>query len=771
MNQFLEAALRYTELSWAIFPCLPGQKVPATPHGVKDATTDGDQIREWWKQWPNANIAVACGEPSGVHVIDVDVTEAGDVNGWNSLVRLGQAGKVLPPTVKQGTPRGGAHFFFRTNNPPANKNSFLPGIDIRSTGYYVVIAPSIHPNGGQYKWAEGHSPWDRKPAEYPDFMRPEERPAPKQSAPPVPLSPLMVDSGITKRACAYLATCDPAVQGQGGHDKLLWAAVALVHGFLLPDGQAYDLLAHEYNPRCDPPWDLSERGDHKDFCRKITEARKLTPQHSPGWLLEDSEYFSAPSMFTSEDIRKLIEYEGAKRGGQACALTLIEVPALVRQERLLALTGDTASMEAELRFLTQPTGLLGDICSWINGCARKPQPWLTLGCALSFCGVLFGRKVEDEEGLRTNLYCMGIADSSAGKNHAPKKIRELCLEAGCVDLLGGDDFASDTAIESRLEKNPATLFLCDEIGHLFSAIKDGKNPYTAKIVSLLMKFYSSADSVYVGREYADVEKRRTIAQPNCCVYGYSSPERFFDALTPEELQDGWLSRCLLFYTKHDPRKRRGETVKKQSIPTELTQCVNDWFIRKLEREDMSVGNVVTPYSSGFQTRPPSPLVVPTSGEAEKIFVTFDDETIRFSVENPRLACLWKKGEENAKKIALIVAAGESFEDPVITPAIADYACRLVKRLLGDFSLRAPSITANKTEKDKHKLLTIIEKTGVQGCLKRYVTLRSQWLFDRERKAILADLEEAGEVVAERLLQTRRYWTADNYAIYRERQAQ
>ena len=188
--------------------------------------------------------------------VDVDVSETGSVSGWSSLVQLGQAGKILLPTIRQDTPRGGAHFFFCTDDPPANKNSFLPGIDIRSTGYYVVIAPSIHPNGRQYEWATDCSPWDREPAEYPDFMRSKARPAPRRDAPLMPLSSHVVDSDILRRASAYLATCDPAIQGQGGHDKLLWAAVCLVHGFLLPDGQVYDLLTHEYNPRCEPPWDL-----------------------------------------------------------------------------------------------------------------------------------------------------------------------------------------------------------------------------------------------------------------------------------------------------------------------------------------------------------------------------------------------------------------------------------------------------------------------------------------------------------------------------------
>ena len=36
----LRQALAYARRGWPVFPCLPGQKVPATRHGFRDATTD-----------------------------------------------------------------------------------------------------------------------------------------------------------------------------------------------------------------------------------------------------------------------------------------------------------------------------------------------------------------------------------------------------------------------------------------------------------------------------------------------------------------------------------------------------------------------------------------------------------------------------------------------------------------------------------------------------------------------------------------------------------
>ncbi len=36
----LDQILRYAERGWPVFPCKPHEKIPATPHGFKDATRD-----------------------------------------------------------------------------------------------------------------------------------------------------------------------------------------------------------------------------------------------------------------------------------------------------------------------------------------------------------------------------------------------------------------------------------------------------------------------------------------------------------------------------------------------------------------------------------------------------------------------------------------------------------------------------------------------------------------------------------------------------------
>ena len=86
----LRQALAYARRGWPVFPCLPGQKVPATRHGYRDATTDPEQITGWFTRHPDCNLAIATGAP-GPDVLDVD--DHGPAgNGYAALGRLHCAG-------------------------------------------------------------------------------------------------------------------------------------------------------------------------------------------------------------------------------------------------------------------------------------------------------------------------------------------------------------------------------------------------------------------------------------------------------------------------------------------------------------------------------------------------------------------------------------------------------------------------------------------------------------------------------------------------------
>lgn len=148
-NPLLEAALSYAKLGWSVFPLKPKQKTPLIKwSNCQKKPLTQKEITQYWTQWSNANIGLATGEKSGVIVIDIDSTQGKEV----FEAEFGG----IPGTVRQKTGKEGAMqlFFKHPQDGIRYKNTVrtLTDIDTRGDGGYVVLPPSVHPNGNRYAW-------------------------------------------------------------------------------------------------------------------------------------------------------------------------------------------------------------------------------------------------------------------------------------------------------------------------------------------------------------------------------------------------------------------------------------------------------------------------------------------------------------------------------------------------------------------------------------------------------------------------------------------
>jgi len=147
-----EAAMAYARIGWHVVLLRPGAKFPATVHGLLDATTDEDVIDRWFAENPDANVGVRAGAVSGLVVVDVDIKN--NAGGAESLGRL-EAEHGPLATLRATTPTGGQHLFFKAPDGIVVRNTagFLPGLDSRGDGGYVVASPSTTP-AGTYAWVD-----------------------------------------------------------------------------------------------------------------------------------------------------------------------------------------------------------------------------------------------------------------------------------------------------------------------------------------------------------------------------------------------------------------------------------------------------------------------------------------------------------------------------------------------------------------------------------------------------------------------------------------
>jgi Bifunctional DNA primase/polymerase, N-terminal len=134
-----------------IFPCRANKR-PACPHSYQQAAIHPDDIAELFRRYPGPLIGVPTGSASGIDVVDIDPRHGGDR--W-----LAKHRDRIPQTRTHETPSGGLHLLFRhTVGLRCSAGRIAPGVDVRSTGGYVIWWPAqlcrVLVEGPSTEWPE-----------------------------------------------------------------------------------------------------------------------------------------------------------------------------------------------------------------------------------------------------------------------------------------------------------------------------------------------------------------------------------------------------------------------------------------------------------------------------------------------------------------------------------------------------------------------------------------------------------------------------------------
>lgn len=112
------------------------------------------EVKEWLEKGLLNQVAIVCGEVSGIIVLDVDDPEKFEA--WKT-----KNGFPLPPTPMVRTSGGKYHVYFKhPGGKIKNMIKKIPGADIKADGGYVVAPPSVHPTGSHYEWIEALSVYE-----------------------------------------------------------------------------------------------------------------------------------------------------------------------------------------------------------------------------------------------------------------------------------------------------------------------------------------------------------------------------------------------------------------------------------------------------------------------------------------------------------------------------------------------------------------------------------------------------------------------------------
>jgi hypothetical protein len=145
-NNVLLSALWYVKnMNWSVIPIGKDKKPLVKWEEFQKRKPTEEEINNWWKAYPNANIGIVTGKVSNLAVLDID-----DPNIDNDIIH-GIEEFLNPPTCI--TPRGGRHLYFTYPDIDLrNAASIIPKVDIRAEGGYVVAPPSIDGSNKIYTW-------------------------------------------------------------------------------------------------------------------------------------------------------------------------------------------------------------------------------------------------------------------------------------------------------------------------------------------------------------------------------------------------------------------------------------------------------------------------------------------------------------------------------------------------------------------------------------------------------------------------------------------
>lgn len=166
-----QAARQYaTDYRLLIIPLEQGEKRPAFKTGPNHQTLATSQLHiiDGWWQYRDFNIGLPC-TPNRIAVIDVD----GPL-GEQHLAALENEHGPLPTTWMQTssrTDRPSTQYIYRWPNGEMVPTSRISEqLEVRAHGAQIVVAPSIHPTGSEYKWLIPPTDLPEGPTELPAWV-------------------------------------------------------------------------------------------------------------------------------------------------------------------------------------------------------------------------------------------------------------------------------------------------------------------------------------------------------------------------------------------------------------------------------------------------------------------------------------------------------------------------------------------------------------------------------------------------------------------------
>jgi hypothetical protein len=736
-QSIIDAAVAYAEMGWRIVPVI--DKIPIGKAWQHAATSDPGEVMAILEDSPADGVGVLLGEASCVIDIEADTPEA------EAAIQAAFGGQV-PRTPCYQSARGVHRLFrWRSGFPAGSGAKWMAGpIEVR--GIAGKAAQSVFPPSGGRRWVVG---------------------------PDAPLATLSDD--VVARLVTLRQQADAAAKPKALLQRTLVVSGSSsgrldVDAWLRRVGA--EVAGHDRSPDGAERWFIlcpriglhTTKNSLKDCC-VTQEASGRMGGHC---------FHASCGMASWDAIRDALGQPTREEWGHADTVPSVDISGIMAQLSVPQAVEPIEVIDAEFEpaelpvddirtdkpavfpdHCLEPRGLLGEIVSYTLSQSMYPQPELALACAIAIVATFAGRKVRDMRGTRTNVYVIGLEHTGGGKE-AARKCAKAIMNRSASHYLGCERIGSGAGIVTAICAQPSQLMLLDEMGRMLEVTKNAaKNPAMYNAISVLMQLFSSSEGTFTADAYADASRVKSVCQPCLSFYGTSTPSKFWDSLSVDNIGEGLMGRLMAFEGRGYQLSR--PTTPSSDPPQQLIDSLRWWADWQ-------------PSDNPAAVITPQPKILM---HAPKALARFDAHAMAISEkrigENLMRAAIWSRAAEKAAKLALIHACSRSITDPQSIEledvefgiSLSNY---LTRRLIAGC---ATSVSENEVEAAKKKVLRLIEASGEKGLTANEITRKTQWAKGRERAEILADLEAGGYIVLQSLptrTRTKLVYRSRSYAV-------